>query len=229
MNTVTKQQQNIAIGERQRVFHNRKAMSYNDVNPHGHIFNQQQLKQQQTHRSSFQDPYSPTQLSNDYGHHGKKPSLAGFDPFSSTAAYTTSSPQPVYNQAVDSIWCNGRDSSPSVGKARVNNDRQPITPPSTGRPIATKHKRTDKAPVITNYERFDNEKAKNSSPMAKKVNKFLRKAVLVKSLSLGQHIPNSKMTKDKRSSSPIEAVAASASGTAAATKTTIFSRLSAET
>jgi len=113
-----------------------------------------------------------------------------------------------------------------VGKARVNNERQPTTPPSTGRPIAKKHKRTNTAPVISNYERFDNEKAKNSVPMAKKVNKFLRKAVLVKNLSLGQHIPSSKTTKDKRSSSPIEDAAASTSGTAAAAVTPAISQSS---
>ena len=128
--------------------------------------------QQQLH--SFH-PYTPTGSSNTSQHYakGKKPSLAAFDPFSSSSTVDAS---PM-----------GRDSSPT-SPDRTDQQRQPVTPPSTGRPIAT----TTPNPTSTNYsklERFDNEKT-SKNPVSKTVNKILRKAALVKNLSLGHHSPN---------------------------------------
>ncbi len=83
----------------------------------------------------------------------------------------------------------GRDSY-STSPDRQVTQRQPVTPPSTGRTIATAT-----TPPSTNYnsgkfERFDNEKTPSKNPVSKTVNMILRKAALVKVRSLGQHSPN---------------------------------------
>jgi len=182
-------------------------MSYNDVHAHHHnvatmnhhhprrmttydtrnyAFHQQQQQQQQQvtpYQSTRPNVQTTTAASNNNinYHHGKKASLAGFDPFSSSSG---SSASPM-----------GRDSSPTIGDASgrmMDQQRQSVTPPSAGRPIATSV--DGDTPMTTNFERFTNENTKNGgkNPVAKQVNKFLRKAVMVTNMSLGQHSPGSK-------------------------------------
>jgi len=111
--------------------------------------------------------------------HGKRPSLAAFDPLDASNSASN-----YNNQIPSSISPIKRHSSPSVGALSPNMKHQPMTPPSTGRPIATAQKDAPKNQVV---ERFDNEKvAKNP------VKKFLKKASLVKSLSFGQRSPKDK-------------------------------------
>jgi len=155
--------------------------------------------------SSFpDDPYQPHL-------HGKKPSLAGFDPFSSASTKVVVSPSNNNNNcnydvspAEAARWGASpmdRDSSPTVSADNVHQQRHPITPPSAERPIASNSK-TD----ISDFERFDNEKIKNKK-LSKTVNKFLRKAIIVKSRSLGQHSPKRRSGSTSPDAAPTQTAA----------------------
>lgn len=148
----------------------------------GYAFGQQQ---QQTLETPYQHsrPYVPLPAAgHGYHNHGKKPSLAGFDPFSSSAG------SPVIP--------NGRDTSPTLGGAfggrgssADDQARQSVTPPAAGRPLvvaaaATSSLDATEGSTMTNFERFTNEKT-GKNPVAKQVNKFLRKAVLATNRSFG--------------------------------------------
>ena len=149
--------------------------------------------QQHIHRPHLYTPNAHTNTNQAYPK-GKRTSLAAFDPFSSSG--------------VASLM--GRDSSPTSADYS-DQQRQPVTPPSTGRPIAISYNTpTNNIPSaisyntptnnsssnyncntpVSNRESFDNEKTPSKNPVSKTVNKFLRKASLVKSRSLGQHSPS---------------------------------------
>jgi len=152
--------------------------------------------------------------------HGRKASLAGFDPFSSeassavpvveknasansfrnlAAAYNNeSNMSPVAVSASTSRHSPiGRDSSPSGWDAsgeNTNNQRQPPTPPKAEREIfeAIKSSTAEDLAIGKDSKKTSATPTKNGqkNPM-KKVNKFLRKSAIVKSLSLGQISPGS--------------------------------------
>jgi len=181
---------------------------------HGLQQQQQQQQQQQSHQ------YMPNTSTSTNYHHGKRASLAAFDPFSSSsgAAIVASSSTKGYNNskiynyskaspAGVSEWIGSaspirRDSSssPIEGNDMAFQQRQfqlqPMTPPCHGRPIATSSSDAiANANPNANANANANANVKSSpvakrSPIAKKVNKFLRKANLVKSLSLGQQSPS---------------------------------------
>jgi hypothetical protein len=140
---------------------------------YGYGFQQPQLYPFQPHQYVPQTSSSSSNNNNHY-HHGKKPSLAAFDPFSSSAAAPSVS-KPASSWTSSPV---GRDSAPTLGDASADSpsqQRQPVTPPSTGRPIAINNY-VYQTPVSSNsFERFDNENTPKNQ-MVKTVSKLLRRA-----------------------------------------------------